>query len=267
MKRTNGAIRGIAVTAVVLIMVTVVLSTATYAWYRVVNRAVGNSVTFQAINNDTGGGDLTITWDLDTLNNYIIDFNNPTNDLYPMIPISEAKIDETTYAEFTTHNFNTTFQTVNAMGEYIARLAGVQIDPFILNGNVGNDTQNYFYLVNTNVQYDMDVDVIYMYSGVLSDKLRIAFFTGDDPDNMTLKGIMSMSEDIYYGAIQKNAPLTETPTMPDAYVRTKEMRLRIAPEGHCCVAMVAWLDGVKMQDENSRQTTSFIVKFDGILDD
>ena len=266
MKRKNGAIRGIAVTAVVLVMITVVLSTATYAWYRVVNRAVGNSVTFQAINNDTGGGDLTITWDLDNLNNYIIDFNNPTNDLYPMIPINEAKIDETTYAEFTTRNFNTTYQTVNAMGEYIARLAGVQIDPFILNGNVGGGTQNYFYLVNTNPEYEMNVDVIYLYSGVLSDKLRIAFFVGDDPDSLVLKGIMSMSEDIYYGAIQKNAPLTDTQTMPDAYVRTKEMSINLPAGEHCCVAMVGWLDGVKMQDENSRQTTSFIVKFDGILD-
>lgn len=254
-------------TAVVLTMITVVLSTATYAWYRVVNRAVGNSVTFHADNNNSGGGDLTLTWDLDVLNNFSIDFNNPSNDLYPMIPINRAVVGETTYNEFVNDNFNTTTQTMNSLGEYVAKLTGMRIDPFLVGGNAKSGVQNYFYLINTNVDFAMEVDVLYIYSGVLSDKLRIAFFEGPTKDEMKLLGVMSISEEIAYGAIQKNTPLTDIQTMPEVQRQTKEMTLTIPAGGHRVIAMVAWLDGNKMHDDNARQTTSFIVKFDGFLMD
>lgn len=265
MKKANGAIRGIVVTAVVLTMITVVLSTATYAWYRVVNRAVGNSVTFHADSNNSGGGELTLTWDLDVLNNFSIDFNNPSNDLYPMIPIKHAVVGETTYQEFVTNNFNTTTQTVNSLGEYVAKLTGMQIDPFLVNGNAKGGTQNYFYLVNTNDDLAMEVEVMYIYSGILSDKLRIAMFEGEDPDNLVLLGVMSISEEIAFGAIEKNTPLNSIQTMPEVQRQTKEMKITIPAGGHRALALVAWLDGNKMHDDNARQTTSFIVKFDGYI--
>ncbi len=251
-------------TVISLIMMIAVLSTATYAWYTVVNRASGNSITFTADINE-GGGDLAIGWNVTDTTNFSLTFDEPNNSLYPMIPRNMPVIDSTLANDFALGSFNSSNQTKNTLEEWICAVAGQSVNPHICTGNSAVQKQNYFYLINRNSSYDLEVSVIYDIIGAdLGNKLRVALFVGTTPTNQTLKGIMSNNEFIHYGDIIQGQKVADIPVMTGIYKRTTEIIFRIPRGEPVLVTLVAWLDGVIMTDDDAEKNVIFGIRFDGI---
>lgn len=263
MKKTNKLTHFIT-TALSLLLMLAVLSTATYAWYTVVNRASGNSITFTAAINE-GGGDLAIGWSIADTTSFSLNFDEPDNSLYPMIPRNMPIINTTLINDFVIGNFNSSNQTKNTLEEWICSVAGQNVNPHICSGNSAVQTQNYFYLINRNDTYDLEVSVIYDIVGAdLGNKLRVAMFVGTTPINQVFKGIMSNNEFIHYGDIVQGQKVSEIPIMTGAYKPTTEIIFRIPKGEPVLVTLVAWLDGVIMTDDDAEKEVSFGIRFDGI---
>jgi len=263
MKKTNKLAHFIT-TVVSLLMMLAVLSTATYAWYTVVNRASGNSISFTAAINE-GGGDLAIGWSIADTTSFSLNFDEPNNSLYPMIPRNMPAIDTTLINDFVIGNFNSSNQTKNTLEEWICSVAGQDVNPHICSGNSDVETQNHFYLINRNDTYNLEISVIYDITGAdLGNKLRVAMFVGTTPGNQVLKGIMSNNENIHYGAIVQGQKVTDIPTMTGVYKPTIEIIFSIPNGEAVLVTLVAWLDGVIMTDDDAEKDVEFGIRFDGI---
>lgn len=241
-----------------------VLSTATYAWYSVVNRAGANSITFTASSQE-GGGDLAIGWKTEDTTSFVLNFDDPTNDLYPMIPRNMASIDVTKFSDFISGNFNSSNQTLNTLNELICTVPGQDANPYVCMGTTNTATQNHFFLMNRSDTFDMEVSVVYDITGTLiSEKLRVAIFVGTTTQNQMLKGIMSNSNNIHYGDIFTGQKVSEIPIMTNVYRDTLEIKFNVNKEEYVVISLVAWLDGAVMTDDDAEKNVVFGVRFDGI---
>lgn len=263
-------ITGIMVSLLILILVFSAVSTATYAWYSTINRAVGDSISFTSAASDESGGDLAIGWDTAATAG-IITFNPPESELFPMIPKIEPTIGSTSYGEFIANNFNYSSQKYDdTLGAWITSFAGVTTSPFRLNGTPSKNTM--FYVINKLEQDKQSITVKYSILGDLADSLRVALFMGDAGDTpeetlagLKLAGIMSKSTFIHFGNIQKDDIVDETETMSGAYRASGTIKFDIEASSYKCLALVAWLDGVFIVDEHSLLSASFNLLLDGIL--
>lgn len=247
-----------------LLVMLAVLSTATFAWYTVINRVSGGSINFTAAINE-GGGDLAIGWRREDTTSFSLTFDEPNIDFYPMIPRNIASIDVTRYQDFVAGNFNSSNQTKNTLGEWICSVPGQDIDPYICTGTVGSTKQNYFYLINRSDTYNMDVSVVYDIMGSdLGSKLRVAIFVGSSTGSQLLKGIMASNNDIHYGNIVSGQKVDDILTMPEIYRQTLAITFPVPKEDYAIISLVAWLDGAVMTDDDAEQNVTFGLRFDGI---
>lgn len=264
--RTNSAVRRIILVGIMLVLVFIVLSTATYAWYSANNVVTVDNVTFTSSANDADGmGLLAIGTDLNaTTNNLSFD---PPSEFHPMIPVSSAVIGETTYSEFVA-GFNKTAEGlregINGIAEWVAKLDGTAITPMTLTSS----GENYFYVINRSSEDDFKIKVDYMFdessSTGLKDKLHIAFFVGlNGAAEETLLGIASLS-DIHYGAITAGDVIADTPKMPTSLKKASgEMYFFLNASQYAKIRLVVWLDGVDMKNEHGEKNMLFSLTFRG----
>lgn len=249
---------------VVVLMLFAVLSTATYAWYSMTNRVSANSITFVAGSN-SDGGDLAIGWSPDITNQYVLTFDVCNEKLSPMIPKERAELGQTSYDSFLF--FNSTTQALNEYGEWISNMVGTNAAPYTLTGsnNGAANKQGYFYLINKNRSLNLKIVLNYDITGELQEKLRIAFFTGDNPSSTVLRGILARNEDIHYGQINAGDKISDTQVMADVFTRTGTLTFDIPANRYVAVRLTAWLDGVDMSDVDGDKSTLFSLQFNGEL--
>lgn len=269
----------ILISFLVLVLLFVGVSTATYAWYSAINRALGDSITFTSSAYDQLGGDLTIGWAKDSILNELT-FDTPNSNLYPMIPKTEPVIGTTTYYQFVSNNFNYSGQRFNGdLQTWICSFGGQNTTPYTC---IGSETTpdaaiyNYFYLTNRKTTEKQTITAKYVISGDLSEELRVAIFIGDPVDtntdvenlaSMRFMGILANNDTIYYDTISENDVVMDTPIMDNVYRTSSSISFLIDENSSKCCTLVAWLDGVLINNEDVLKTTSFNIVFDGIAGD
>ena len=259
MNDTTSTVRKIALIGIMVAMLFVVLSTATYAWYSANNVATVDNVTFTSSSNDSEGGLLAIGTDLTDVSTNLT-FDAP-KEFSPMIPVSESVVGETTYSEFVA-GFNKTSEGLDPFSEWVAKLDGTAITPITLSAA----GQDHFYVINRSQEDDFRVIVDYMFDETdgtnLKDKLHIAFFIGEDTDAVLL-GIATLS-DVHYGAIHAGDKIADTPVMQNGVKKTSgEMSFLLPASQHAALRLVVWLDGVDMKNEHGNRSMIFSLTFRG----
>lgn len=269
------AISGIIISLLVLILLFVGISTATYAWYSAINRALGDSITFTSSAYEQVGGDLTIGWRINGGLNELT-FDAPNSTLYPMIPKSEAVIGTTTYSDFI-NNFNYSAQSFNnELHTWIASFSGQNTTPYVCTGSDGGATFDYFYLNNRKTTEKQTVTIRYVINGDLAPYLRIALFMGDTLDTnsneqnlfgMRLYGILANTDTIHYDQVEENDIISDTPYMNDVHRQSSAITFLMNENSSKCISLVAWLDGVMISNQDIEKDTTFNITFDGIAGD
>lgn len=254
MHRTNLSSRILFMVAAVL-LIFVVLSTATYAWYSMSSSVDAGGITFTADSVDAGG-DLSIYWDEEKQGSRL-EFELPEV-LHPMIPIEQPSRG-LSYDEFM--KFNSTSQIRNG-GVWIAKTPAEETEPATLTNEAGKKT---FYLENKS-ESDFRVAVSYKIEGDLADQLRLAIFVGEpgsvSEESFSLLGIAAVSRDLYWGEIKKDIP-SEPPEAKENSFITADGKTTIDLKREVARPMrfVIWLDGVKMLDKHGGKTANFEVSF------
>lgn len=272
--KSRKAITGLLVSLLILILLFVGVSTATYAWYSAINRAVGDSISFTSSTQDQMGGDLAIGW-TNTSSLNALTFDTPQSNLYPMIPISQPVIDITTYSQFVNNNFNFSAQRYSeALEQWICSFSGQSTTPYVCTVSDNSIAYQYFYIINKKTTEKQTVNIKYTITGDLADALRVAVFIGDSESgntdaqnlaNLRLVGILANTETIYYKAIEENDIVNQTPVMSDVYRASSSISFLLNESSFKCCVMVAWLDGVIIDNDNESQTTGFNITFDGVV--
>jgi hypothetical protein len=244
------------VTTIILVALLVVaLSTATFAWFSANNTVNVSSISFIAQTRDKGAapGDLQIAWESNpSQDSYLIDFAQPGDigiHLAPMMPLEALVLGSTLSKnalgeEIFAQGFTSGVQENNIYmynGFVYDELSG-DIAPYHCVGKQPNQTE--FYLINKNVSWGQDLTVDYSITGALSDKLCIAIFIED-----VLQFVLSNSDRIYYGSIVKNTPISETKHTNLAAI-SKIAKAYIPPSSAVRVTMYAWYNGVDMRDDD-----------------
>ncbi len=246
-------LRQIVLVGVILVLLFVVLSTATYAWYSANNVASAGMITFRSSSSDVGGF-LTIGKTKTATGNELT-FDTP-DEISPMIPTVNGEIGVTKLGQF--KQFQKTYEGLNEAGQLVAMLNGTAATPLFLSV----DGQEYFYLNNIAPEIDIKVKVEYTVVGELAEKLHAAMFFGEREQDAVLIGVISGSDDkIHYGNIKVGESVDGMPTMESAYMTTGSITFVVPQASSVCIRLAAWLDGVDMKNENGNKTTSFSLAF------
>lgn len=258
-----------------IMVLLVVLSTATFAWYSVANVATADDVTFYAAS-EQEGGDLCISWQSGG-SDYNLSFASVSeeNGLYPMIPTVEGIVDATAYENFLA--FNKATETYDELGQLITRLSSdYETQPYVLQNT---DGQKEFYIINKGSS-DLSITLSYSITGQtyaagsdgetaeyeIVNKFRCAFFTsGGETGSSVLRGIMSNESAIHYGTLTDNQSISDTPVMTDGYRATQRITFTVPKTSYVKAYAVGWFDGVDMKDEDGSGHVSLVMAFSGAV--
>lgn len=243
MRKANGLFVS---TIMMVVLLIVALSTATYAWFsasNVVNIATISFVAKSRTEGDgaTQGGAIRLSWQENSAEENLqseISIANGSS-MAPMIPKNQPIYGTTTYEQFVAaDNFFTAVQTDYGDGRVYAT-GPIAATPYTC-ANPSDGTDTTFYVYNTS-EFDMTVTISYGMAGDNSSALRVAFFLDG-----VLRGIMT-KESISYGPIVKN-------TSVDAQTGIEnESAITFALPGNSSssVKLVAWYDGKFLNDEGA----------------
>ena len=268
-------------TTLMIVVLLLVLSTATFAWYNVANMVKIDDISFTSSSRGEAGGDLCISWDILGEDDY--EYNLPIHPveegkgLIPMIPMTLGTVNESTFDYVAGANrFNKATQRLNDKGTWVLKLEkNPYTTPYCLLQKDGE--KNTFYLTNK-IEYDMLVTVTYTIqaeyynatgtTGVLTqhpigDKVRIGIFTSDQPGGeLILRGYGAKDgyQKIHYGVLQNNYPseLTEVGS------RTGEITFVIPALSYVEAKVVVWFDGVAMEDEDGSREITLDINYLGV---
>lgn len=239
--------RSLAVTTILMVVLLIVaVSTATYAWFSASNVVNIASITFTASSRNSGGGGeadsgaLKITWvenatDADLLSAISV---LSGNNMKPMIPYS-APTSVTTYDDFVGSFYTATQSTSGGTVFYasnpIAATPYTCLDPDDLNKKT-------FYVHNTGA-FIMQVTMGFGISGDNASALRVAVFADG-----AYAGTMRVG-DMYYGQIVRGATVSDQSKV--AYDDNEEIKFYIPAESAAEINLVAWFDGVILNDSGA----------------
>lgn len=261
------------------LLLAIVLSTATFAWYSVVNVVAVNDLEFTASSNDGGGGDLCLSWVelAPDEYSYKLDIAPVTeqNVLYPMVPINSAEVGVTKFKDFgDPQKFNKAYQIKNSANSWVVKLDNASLTtPYVLKEKNGHATE--FFLTNkTNSimevtftyeihseTYNVPGTSVYAEYDII-DKFRGAIFTTDETTSeFTLRGLVSTAgQSIYYGQLENNKDIYDLESMS----RTEEIKFLIPANNYIKAKIVVWFDGVEMVDEDGSKKIDFDIAFNGV---
>lgn len=265
-------------TTLMIVVLLVVLSTATFAWYNVANIVAIDDIYFKASANDALGGDLCLSWHELALDEYVYELpvENVTknNVLYPMIPKFEGIVGETTFDTFaSTGKFNKASQKLADNGGWFINLDNKSnTTPYSLTEKDGENHE--FYLTNKSeaemlvkITYEITTDT-YIAPGTnvpveydIVNKFRSAVFSTDaQSGDMKLRGLIAKDANkINYGTLQNNTSITENISTME---KTAEITLTIPALSYVKVRVIVWFDGVDMVDEDGEKNIRFNLFFD-----
>lgn len=248
-------------TVLLLAVLAVALSTATFAWFSANNIVNVSSITFTA-DSSAGNGDLAIGWNEGDVDSYRLYFASPleNNDLIaPMMPERLPETGVTTLADFAADGYFTTGTQVNlAAGGAVYQYDGDPAAPYLCRSDTDYERTE-FYLINKNAQLDMRVRVEYETGGTLGDRLCVALFA----DGLFL-GVMTSAEKVSYGTITSGADVAATSSSSDIIFPSLAMTLTVPSAGSVRLTLAAWYDGVAMGDDDvNEESTLSNLKFRG----
>jgi len=249
-------------------LLAVALSTATFAWFSASSTVNVSVISFTA-SSDDGESKLAISWN-ETLteeeDGKSIEFSNAI-DMKPMIPKTLPQIGQS-YDSFMTirngesnvTNFHSAVQTKNPSdNNYYYSSRAMSEAPSVCKSLDKDGGKEIFYLINSNLDCDMAVTVIYTISGDNGSALCVAIFADDK-----LAGIMSNDTRLYYGEIEQGGRIDEQTSAQGVTAKTGEITF-IVPAGKACpMRLVAWYSGTQIDDGGAgKEAMLSSLKFEG----
>ncbi len=259
----------------------VVLSTATFAWYSVLNVASVGNLTFTASSNQGGGGDICLSWHELTENEYSfkLDIEPVTkgNGLYPMIPTIEGIVGETKFTDYaTTDKFNKASQVESIAGGFITKLDSITpATPYLIREK--GEQNNVFYVTNkadidmlVTFTYQISADV-YQVNGTdvwleepIVNKMRSALFIApSDSEEYVLQGLVAKNgvneEKIHYGVLESNKNVNDV----EEQSKTQTISFVVPKKSYVKGIIAVWFDGVRMLDSDGSEEVSYDMYFEG----
>lgn len=266
-------------TLIMCLLLLVVLSTATFAWYTVSNVVTVGDMEFTLGANDNGG-DLCVSWYPLEEGEYCYDLDiqpvEDGNSLYPMIPIYNGEVGVTKFSDYAdTDKFNKASQIESIAGGYITQLDSISTTtPYLLRENGGTATEIYVTnKLDTEVQVTMTYEVsaeqykvegteVYMEKEV-ANKFRSAIFTTDGVDgDFILRGLIAKDgqweSKIHYGALEGNKNVNDV----ESQSKTESITFKVPANSYVKCLIAVWFDGVDMIDEDGSEKVTFNILFE-----
>lgn len=239
-------------TIIVVIMLIVALSTATYAWFSANNVVDIADIEFYAASS-SGEGDLAISWTSpQDVTSFSIAFGVASAKMKPMMPVN-APFGGESYSDFV-DAFSTSIMTTVANEDGTAsqyyKKDGSACSPYTC-CNPDDVSQTSFYVINLHSAFGMDVAVGYEMTGALKDKLKVAVFVEGK-----LAGVIGGGNTVYYGTIKKDTPVTDTASVANILYETDKLFFHLEPSGNASVTFVSWYDGVSMTDSDANGSST-----------
>ncbi len=271
-------------TTLIILLLIVALSTATFAWFSANNIVNVSSISFMADTNDVEGGELAISWDRDNTESFRIDFAAPFEDenrrLYPMMPVVAPTVGVTTFDQFAISGYpnigenlgdvrynnqcfvygiqTATYNQVTGTTDNKYQYDGDFTHPYVCK-NSQDLTQSAFYLINKSDSFGQDITVEYSITGGLSSKLCVAVFVDD-----IFQGVLTNLTGIHYGKVVRDALVSSTTYATNICYPTDTLQFFVNKNDAVSVRLVAWYDGVSIENVDSGNTAILsMLRFSG----
>ncbi len=237
---------------IMVLLLLVALSTATFAWFSASNAVNVSVISFKASANNEAGGDLAISWAADAKDGFEISFANNV-DMRPMIPKNKPQIGQS-YESFiaiisdktSENNFHSAAQAYDSEGDFYFYAGVVRSE--VPTDCKSIDGDEVFYLTNKNADFAQRVIVKYDIQGDNADALCVALFVDD-----VLVGIMGGGEKLYYGDIALGTPIYEQSAV-EMISKSEEITFTIAEGATKKMRLVAWYSGVDIDNGKAEKT-------------
>lgn len=259
MKKTKGLL---AVSIIMLALLLVALSTATFAWFSSGSSVNIASIAFTASSDSEGGAnELILCWDRDNIpaTNTDLNFANP-DDMSPTVPLNKPVFDAA-YTDFVTNNFFTAAQSTGTPVRFAS--SPVATNPAVCKSD--DKLNDRFFIVNKSAGAGMIVSVSYEISGDNASALCVAMFVDGK-----LKGIMTAADEISYGAIVAGAEISSLSKESEIIRKSGELNFYLdssaSEEGGNVaeIRLVAWYDGNSLTNDGQNLSAKIEnVKFTG----
>ncbi|MDE6302461.1 MAG: hypothetical protein K2M36_02605 [Clostridia bacterium] len=241
---------------IMILLLLVAVSTATFAWFSASNVVNVSVISFKASSSHKGEQQhtegLAISWTPDGVDSYEIDFAS-NKDMRPMMPKNKPEIGES-YESFMNiaedeSNFYSASQSYDTDGGYYFYSGVVRAESPTVCKSADGDEE--FYLINKTAEFAQRITVKYEIDGENTDALCVALFVDGE-----LAGIMGGSDKLYYGEIVIGERI-DSQSFAETVSKTEEITF-IIPKGESVkIRLVAWYSGVDI-DNNDAQKTAML---------
>ena len=256
-------------TILMVVVLVVALSTATFAWYTANNQANTNAASVIAA--DSTSANIAIGW-TPTATGTAIEFDTTQKTLDPMVP-DAALAGEDAWKTMTYNNFKFSTASVDSTGTFGSATEGM---PWTVSNaaytpagegqsEVAVGTHTSFFVINHNVNKAVNVTMT-CEIGAAADtnnnsRLLVAVFVGG-----TLSGIFTNLNEYTVGPVKGLASgLAKSSTG-----KVNEIVIPLAVKGESSdhyaeITVKAWLDGRELTQEHAKKTASFTFHFNGAV--
>ena len=239
------------ITTVLMVAVLIVaVSTATFAWYTANNTATANEVGLTSASSTSAN--IAIGWDANSTSSTItLGTPDATTFFNPTIPEAKLVKDTTTFA-------TTKFQTagIDSLGKFTA--AGTTGNAWTAKeGTVAKD----FYVINHNATSGATVTLDCAITGTLAAKLCVAVYVNGNLAGLYTNGLTG---GYTYGTIAKDAlasGLSKDTTIFDKVTFDLTAKIPEQDDHYAVINFYAWLDGAATVDADANQDVAFAFTF------
>lgn len=245
------------VSIVMLLVIAVTLSTATYAWFTSNASVTASTVTLNA--ESSGGTALGIGWYGSTTGTSIT--ANSASNYKPMVP-SALSVGNTALSSITWSG--ATIYTDGGVAKFNAPYSPAPV-PYTYNGTVSSSTVDVFYIENLS-QANAIRTITMTLSDVVDadDLLRVAVFTSSTNNGtFTLQAVLGKSADMNteWGSITAAGQVVSDLCTSEIQTVTSYVINDLPAQGKVYFKVVAWLDGVALNDSTAESTSTLGLNF------
>lgn len=241
---------------IMMLVIAVALSTATYAWFTSNSTVTASDVTLTA---ESGAGvALGIGWKDGTTGTSIT--ANAALTYNPMVP-SALGVGTTTFSQVSWSGATTYVD--NGVSKFNTPYS---VTPYQYNGTVGGNTKDIFYIEN--LSDTRSISTITLTLANVTDTnslLRVAVFTSSTVDGTyTLQAVLGATADLdtEWGTVSANGVVDDlTANNAEVQTVTSYVMSNLAAEGKIYFKVVAWLDGVALDDSTASSTGTLGLNF------